>query len=115
VGHFKGALKPDVATFRETFPWVYRILHQRQPQTIYLYCTGGIRCTRLGAYLKSKEHLLGLPISPKIYSVSNHDRIGKISFQNTTEEPRIDMMETFSIEEDSVFDSYTICPSSLYS
>ena len=81
VGYFKGALKPQVATFRETFPWVYRILRQYQPQTVYIYCTGGIRCTRLGAYLKSNKHLLNLPISPRIYSVSEHDRLGKTNFQ----------------------------------
>jgi UPF0176 protein len=52
VGHFKGAITPDVATFREELPYVADLLADQKDKNIVMYCTGGIRCEKASAYLK---------------------------------------------------------------
>lgn len=54
VGHFKNAILPDVATFREALPLVEKMLHDKKKQNIIMYCTGGIRCEKASAYYKHK-------------------------------------------------------------
>jgi len=52
VGHFKGAITPNVDTFREELPLVADLLKEQKDKKIVLYCTGGIRCEKASAYLK---------------------------------------------------------------
>ena len=52
IGHFKGALKPDVDTFREELPLIKEKLKDKKKEKILLYCTGGIRCEKTSSYLK---------------------------------------------------------------
>ena len=52
IGHFKGAIKPDVDTFREELPLIKEKLKNRKEEKILLYCTGGIRCEKTSSYLK---------------------------------------------------------------
>ena len=54
VGHFDGAICPDVETFRESLPIVEDILSPHKENNILLYCTGGIRCEKASAYFKHK-------------------------------------------------------------
>lgn len=54
VGHFEGAICPDVETFRESLPIVEDILTPHREDNILLYCTGGIRCEKASAYFKHK-------------------------------------------------------------
>lgn len=50
VGHFQGALCPDVETFREALPLVEDMLEDKKENPIIMYCTGGIRCEKASAY-----------------------------------------------------------------
>jgi UPF0176 protein len=52
VGHFKGAITPDVDSFREELPIVAEILKGHKDKHIVMYCTGGIRCEKASAYYK---------------------------------------------------------------
>lgn len=52
VGHFEGAICPDVDTFREELPLVADLLHDKKDKKLLLYCTGGIRCEKASAYFK---------------------------------------------------------------
>jgi len=52
IGHFKGAITPDVDTFREELPLVVNQLKDKKDKKILLYCTGGIRCEKASAYFK---------------------------------------------------------------
>ena len=52
IGKFKGAICPDVETFKEELPKVKEILQGKEDDKILLYCTGGIRCEKTSAYLK---------------------------------------------------------------
>lgn len=54
VGHFKGAICPDVETFREALPKVEEILRDKKDKNIVMYCTGGIRCEKASAYYKHR-------------------------------------------------------------
>ena len=55
IGFFKGAIKPDVDTFRESLEVIDRELEKNGKEKNYLmYCTGGIRCEKASAYLKHK-------------------------------------------------------------
>ena len=54
VGHFKGAITPDVDTFRDSLPIVESILREHGEKDIVMYCTGGIRCEKASAWFKHK-------------------------------------------------------------
>ncbi len=54
VGHFEGAILPDVDTFREQLPKVAEMLEENKDKNILMYCTGGIRCEKASAYMKYK-------------------------------------------------------------
>ncbi|MEE9372975.1 MAG: rhodanese-related sulfurtransferase [Saprospiraceae bacterium] len=54
VGHFEGAICPDVETFKESLPIVENILSSHKEKNILLYCTGGIRCEKASAYFKHR-------------------------------------------------------------
>ena len=52
VGHFDGAICPDVCSFREELPVIRDMLEDKKDKKILLYCTGGIRCEKTSAWLK---------------------------------------------------------------
>ena len=52
IGKFKGAICPDVETFKEELPKTKKILKGKEEKQILLYCTGGIRCEKTSAYLR---------------------------------------------------------------
>ena len=53
VGHFKGAITPDVDTFRESLPIINEQLADfKEEKNLLMYCTGGIRCEKASAYFK---------------------------------------------------------------
>jgi UPF0176 protein len=55
VGYFKGAIRPDVDTFRDSLPHIEEtILKGNNDKNIVMYCTGGIRCEKASAYFKHK-------------------------------------------------------------
>ena len=55
VGHFKGAITPDVETFRESLPIINEQLKDfKESKNLVMYCTGGIRCEKSTAYLKEQ-------------------------------------------------------------
>ncbi|MEL7220837.1 MAG: rhodanese-related sulfurtransferase [Bacteroidota bacterium] len=54
VGYFKGAIRPDVETFREALPLVEDMLAADKDKPIVMYCTGGIRCEKASAYYMHK-------------------------------------------------------------
>lgn len=54
VGYFKGAMLPDVDTFRDALPLVEEELADKKDKPLIMYCTGGIRCEKASAYYKHK-------------------------------------------------------------
>ncbi len=58
VGTFAGAIDPKTATFREFPEWFRaeraRLLGEGKPPKVAMFCTGGIRCEKSTAFLKSE-------------------------------------------------------------
>ncbi len=54
VGTFKNAIIPNTKTFREFPAYVDQNVEQFKDKKVLMFCTGGVRCERASAYLKSK-------------------------------------------------------------
>ena len=60
LGHFKPAIDPQVNNFRDFADYVLQHAPQWQAEgkSVAMYCTGGIRCEKTGAWMEQ----LGLPV-----------------------------------------------------
>ncbi len=56
VGTFQGALNPETQSFRDFPDYAARTLPANKDQKIAMFCTGGIRCEKSTAYLKSQGY-----------------------------------------------------------
>ncbi|MEN8824922.1 MAG: rhodanese-related sulfurtransferase [Wenyingzhuangia sp.] len=55
IGHFEGAVTPDVDTFRDSLDIIEENLKDhKEDKNLLMYCTGGIRCEKASAYYKHK-------------------------------------------------------------
>lgn len=54
MGTFKGAIDPKTEVFTEFPAWADENLNPKQHKKVAMFCTGGIRCEKSTAYLKSK-------------------------------------------------------------
>ncbi len=55
IGHFEGAVTPDVDTFRDSLPIIEEDLKEhKEDKNLVMYCTGGIRCEKASAYYKHR-------------------------------------------------------------
>ncbi|AMM92000.1 rhodanese-related sulfurtransferase [Peribacillus simplex] len=51
LGHFRGAIKPEITNFRELPDWVRENKQMFEGKKILTYCTGGIRCEKFSGWL----------------------------------------------------------------
>lgn len=51
IGHFRGAIRPDVDSFREFPEWIRSHMSELKDKPVLTYCTGGIRCEKLSGFL----------------------------------------------------------------
>ena len=54
IGSFKGSINPNTETFREFPAYTKNNLEKYRDKKIAMFCTGGIRCEKSTAYLKSE-------------------------------------------------------------
>jgi len=58
IGTFKNAIQPNTKTFREFAEWFEKegraLVTRDKPTKVAMFCTGGIRCEKSTAYLKSE-------------------------------------------------------------
>lgn len=55
LGHFRGAIRPTVETFKEFPEWIRKTLgEEHKDRPILTYCTGGIRCEKLTGVLMNE-------------------------------------------------------------
>ncbi|MER1956894.1 MAG: rhodanese-related sulfurtransferase [Solibacillus sp.] len=52
VGHFRGAIRPEVENFRDTPEWVRENRELFEGKNVLTYCTGGIRCEKFSGWMK---------------------------------------------------------------
>lgn len=51
LGHFRGAVRPDIRNFRELPQWVRDHKEDFMEKRVVVYCTGGIRCEKFSGWL----------------------------------------------------------------
>ncbi|USK48301.1 rhodanese-related sulfurtransferase [Bacillus sp. CMF12] len=51
LGHFRGAIRPDIKNFRDLPDWVRENKELLGDKKIITYCTGGIRCEKFSGWL----------------------------------------------------------------
>lgn len=51
VGHFRGALRPDIKAFHELPQWIKDNKELFMDKKVVTYCTGGIRCEKLSGWM----------------------------------------------------------------
>ncbi len=54
IGTFKGAVDPNIKTFREFPDWVAQNTGLHNKPKIAMFCTGGIRCEKATAFMKQQ-------------------------------------------------------------
>lgn len=54
LGHFRGAVRPDIKAFRELPEWIRDNKEKLEGKKILTYCTGGIRCEKFSGWLKKE-------------------------------------------------------------
>lgn len=54
LGTFKNAINPNIENFREFPEYVQKELSDKKDKKIAMFCTGGIRCEKTTAYMKSQ-------------------------------------------------------------
>lgn len=51
LGHFRGAVRPDIENFRDLPEWIRENKEMFEGKKILTYCTGGIRCEKFSGWL----------------------------------------------------------------
>ncbi|MFV0559416.1 MAG: rhodanese-related sulfurtransferase [Enterococcus sp.] len=51
LGHFRGAVRPDIRSFRELPQWMLDHKEEFMEKRVVTYCTGGIRCEKFSGWL----------------------------------------------------------------
>ncbi|WML26576.1 rhodanese-related sulfurtransferase [Neobacillus sp. OS1-33] len=51
LGHFRGAVRPDILNFRDLPQWIRENKQEFEGKKILTYCTGGIRCEKFSGWL----------------------------------------------------------------
>lgn len=56
LGHFRGAIKPEIQSFRELPAWIKENKDLLENKKILTYCTGGVRCEKFSGWLKQEGY-----------------------------------------------------------
>ncbi|MBD7944836.1 MULTISPECIES: rhodanese-related sulfurtransferase [Psychrobacillus] len=51
LGHFRGAIRPDIRNFRDLPEWIHDNKELFEGKKVLTYCTGGIRCEKFSGWL----------------------------------------------------------------
>ena len=51
LGHFRGAIRPDIRNFRELPQWVRDNKEKFMDKRVVVYCTGGVRCEKFSGWM----------------------------------------------------------------
>lgn len=56
LGHFRGAIRPDIEVFRDLPEWIEENKEILEGKKILTYCTGGVRCEKFSGWLKQEGY-----------------------------------------------------------
>lgn len=51
LGHFRGAIRPDIKTFKELPKWIKDNEELFKDKKVAMYCTGGVRCEKFSGWM----------------------------------------------------------------
>ena len=51
LGHFRGAIRPDIQNFRELPQWIKEHEEIFKDKKVAMYCTGGVRCEKFSGWM----------------------------------------------------------------
>lgn len=51
LGHFRGAIRPDIRNFRDLPQWVRDNKDKFMDKRVVVYCTGGVRCEKFSGWM----------------------------------------------------------------
>ena len=51
MGHFKGAVRPDIKNFRDLPEWIKENEKMFKDKNVAMYCTGGVRCEKFSGWM----------------------------------------------------------------
>lgn len=51
LGHFKGAIRPEIRNFRDLPDWVKNNKDKFMDKKVVVYCTGGVRCEKFSGWM----------------------------------------------------------------
>jgi UPF0176 protein len=54
IGHFKNAINPNIRNFRDLPEWAENNISLLKDKKVLTYCTGGVRCEKITAFLNQK-------------------------------------------------------------
>ncbi|ETI44000.1 hypothetical protein F443_11242 [Phytophthora nicotianae P1569] len=105
IGRFDGATRIMVDTFRDTFDALDEILDQHEkehdgqkPKEVMMYCTGGIRCEKVGAYLTQYK---GISNVQKLHG-------GIVNYMRFLQEQRQAAMDARGHSDDAVEEEFSL-------
>lgn len=79
IGHFRNAIRPPVRSFRDFPGWIRQNLAAYKDKTILTYCTGGVRCEKLTAFMLSEGFQHVAQLHGGIVSYGNDETVqGKL-------------------------------------
>ena len=78
IGKFAGSINPKTKSFRE-FPKVFKEMKIKKENKIAMYCTGGIRCEKVSAYLKINGYKNIVQLRGGIINYLEHVKNNKIN------------------------------------
>tara|TARA_X000000950_G_scaffold289097_1_gene409755 strand:- start:6355 stop:7284 length:930 start_codon:yes stop_codon:yes gene_type:complete len=76
IGHFKNAINPKTKSFRD-FPKKISKLGIKKDDDIVMYCTGGIRCEKISAFLKTEGYSSVAQLKGGILNFLEHSKDSK--------------------------------------
>ena len=54
LGHFRGAIRPDIRVFRDLPEWIKENKEMLENKRVLTYCTGGVRCEKFSGWLMAE-------------------------------------------------------------
>ena len=78
LGHFRGAIKPEIRNFRDLPGWIRQNKEKFEGKKILTYCTGGVRCEKFSGWLLKEGFDDVSQLHGGIHNYgTSHDTLGK--------------------------------------
>lgn len=73
LGHFRGAIKPEIRNFRDLPGWMRENKEKFEGKKILTYCTGGVRCEKFSGWLLKEGYEDVAQLNGGIHNYGTHE------------------------------------------